>query len=261
MGLLDGKVALVLGVANRFSIAWGIAQALHREGARLVLNYQGERVERPVRQLAETLENTLVYPCDVTIDEQIDALFAAVKEEAGGLDTLVHCLAYAPTDALNGQFVDTSRDAFRMSLDISTYSLVAVTKRAVPLFEERGGGTVTALSYLGGERVIPHYNLMGVAKAALEMSVRYLAADLGPQNIRVNTISAGPISTASGRAIGGFTELLSQVANVVPLRHKTTTDEVGDTAVYLASDLSRGVTGERIHVDSGFHILGVAAES
>ncbi len=256
MGLLDGKVALVLGVANKFSIGWAIAQALHREGARLVLNYQGERVERGVRTLGASLPGTLVLPCDVSDDAQIDALFRQIEAECGGLDALVHSIAYAPTEALEGPYLHTSREAFRVALEVSAYSLTAVMQRAAPLMERRGGGAAVTLTYLGGERVVPHYNVMGVAKAALEMSVRYLAADLGPRGVRVNAISAGPISTASSRAIKGFLELAHRVAERAPLRRGTSAEEVADTAVYLLSDLARGVTGEVVHVDSGYHALG-----
>jgi enoyl-[acyl-carrier protein] reductase I len=258
MGLLDGKVALVLGVANKFSIGWAIAQALHREGARLVLNYQGERVERGVRALGEMLPGTLVLPCDVSDDAQIDALFREIEAAYDGLDALVHSIAYAPTEALDGPYLRTSREAFRVALEVSAYSLTAVLQRAAPLMARRGGGAAVTLTYLGGERVVPHYNVMGVAKAALEMSVRYLAADLGPQGVRVNAISAGPISTASSRAIKGFLEMAHRVAEQAPLRRATGADEVADTAVYLLSDLARGVTGEVVHVDSGYHVLGVA---
>ena len=256
MGLLDGKVALVLGVANKFSIGWAIAQALHREGARIVLNYQGERVERGVRQLGGTLEDTLVYPCDVTDDKQIDQLFADIARDARGIDLLVHSVAFAPTEALSGAFVDTSREAFRLALDVSAYSLTAVLQRAAPVMAARGGGAALALTYLGGERVVPNYNVMGVAKAALEMSVRYLAADLGPRGVRVNAISAGPISTASSRAIKGLLSMMHVVNGQAPLRRGVNTAEVADTAVYLLSHLSRGVTGEILHVDSGYHVLG-----
>lgn len=257
MGLLDGKTVLVLGVANKFSIGWPVAQALHREGARLVLSYQGDRVERGVRQLAATLPETLVYSCDVGDDGQIDALFAAIAKDAGGIDAVVHSIAYAPTEALDGRYVDTEREAFRVTLEVSAYSFTAVLKRAAPVMAARGGGAAVTLTYLGGERVVPHYNVMGVAKAALEMSVRYLAADLGEDNIRVNAISAGPISTASARAIKGFLEMVHHVGDSAPLRRGITQAEVADTAVYLLSDLARAVTGETLHVDAGYHVMGV----
>ncbi|GIW06786.1 MAG: enoyl-[acyl-carrier-protein] reductase [NADH] [Dehalococcoidia bacterium] len=257
-GLLDGKVALVLGVANRFSIAWPIAQALHREGARVLLSYQGDRVERSVRQLAESLDGAIALPCDVGDDSQIDSLFEAIDREAGGVDAVVHSIAFAPTEALDGAYLATSREAFRTSLEVSVYSLTAVAQRAVPRMEARGGGSIVTLTYLGGERVVPHYNVMGVAKAALDMSVRYLAADLGAKNIRVNAISAGPISTASSRAIKGFLQMAHRTAEIAPLRRTTTAEEVADTTVYLLSHLARGVTGEVIHVDSGYHVVGMA---
>ncbi len=257
MGLLEGKTALVLGVANRFSIGWPIAQALHREGARLVLSYQGERVERGVRSLAESLPGTLVLPCDVGDDGQIDALFAAIGSAAGGPDLLVHSIAYAPTEALDGAYVDTTREAFRVALEVSAYSLAAVMRRAAPLMAARGGGAAVTLTYLGGERVVPHYNVMGIAKAALEMSVRYLAADLGAAGIRVNAISAGPISTASSRAIKGFLEMVRRVNEQAPMRRGITQTDVAETAVALLSDLSRGITGEIVHVDAGYHIMGM----
>jgi enoyl-[acyl-carrier protein] reductase I len=257
MSLLEGKVAVILNITNKFSYGWGIAQAMHREGARLVLGYQGERTERGVRQLAETLPGVTLVGCDVTDDGQIDAAFATVKREAGGVDILVHSLAFAPTDALEGTYLKTSREAFRLTLDISAYSLTALLQRAAPLMAARGGGAALALTYLGGERVAPGYNVMGVAKAALEMSVRYLAWDLGPDNIRVNAISGGPVSTASSRAIKGYLDMAHRVKEAAPLRRGTTIDEVGDTAVYLCSDLARGVTGEVVHVDSGYHAMGV----
>lgn len=257
-GLLAGKTALVLGVANRFSIAWPIAQAFHREGARVVMSYQGDRVARTVRQLAESLDRALALPCDVGDDDQIDALFDTLDRETGGLDIVIHSIAYAPTDSLEGPYLATSREAFRLALEVSVYSLTAVAQRAAPRLEAQGGGSIMTLTYLGGERVIPHYNVMGVAKAALDMSVRYLAADLGPKGIRVNAVSAGPISTASSRAIKGFLQMAHRVGEVAPLRRLTSAEEVADTAVYLASDLGRGVTGEVIHVDSGYHVLGMA---
>jgi enoyl-[acyl-carrier protein] reductase I len=258
VGLLEGKIALVLNITNKFSYGWGIAQAMQREGARLILGYQGERTERAVRQLAETPPGADVVCCDVLDDAQIDATFAAVERDAGGLDILVHSLAFAPTEALQGRYLDTSREAFRQTLEISAYSLAALLQRAAPLMERRGGGAVLALTYLGGERVTPGYNVMGVAKAALEMSVRYLAWDLGERNIRVNAISGGPVSTASSRAIKGYLDMARIVRDSAPLRRSTTIDEVGDTAAFLCSDLARGITGEVVHVDSGYHVMGIA---
>jgi enoyl-[acyl-carrier protein] reductase I len=257
-GLLAGKLGLVMGVANRRSIAWSIAQALAGAGARLALSYQGARIEKNVRELAATLPDAPVFPCDVTDDAQIDALFAGVERAFGGLDILIHALAYAPTEALQGAYLDTSREAFRVALEVSAYSLTAVMQRAVPLMERRGGGSAVTLTYLGGERVMPNYNVMGVAKAALDMSARYLAADLGPRNIRVNVISAGPISTLSSRAIHGVLDMMKRVREAAPLRRDTDPADVANTALYLCSDLARGVTGEVIHVDNGYAIMGVA---
>ena len=258
MGLLEGKTVLILNLTNKYSYGWGIAQAMHREGGRLLLGYQGERTERSVRQLAETLPGAGVVSCDVEYDDQINALFADVERQAGGLDVLVHSLAYAPTEALQGLYLDTTREAFRRTLEISAFSLAALLQRAAPLMERRGGGSALALTYLGGERVTPGYNVMGVAKAALEMSVGYLAWDLGERNIRVNAISGGPVSTASSRAIKGYLDMAHKVKDSAPLRRGTTIDEVGDTAVFLCSDLARGITGEIIHVDSGYHVMGIA---
>ncbi|MFN8559569.1 MAG: enoyl-ACP reductase [Dehalococcoidia bacterium] len=256
-GLLAGKTGLVMGVANRRSIAWGIARALAGAGARLAFSYQGERIEQNVRELAATLPDALVLPCDVADDAQIDALFAGVEREFGGLDLLVHAIAFAPTEALTGRYLDTGREAFRVALEVSAYSLTAVMQRAAPLMERRGGGSALTLTYLGGERVMPNYNVMGVAKAALDMSARYLAADLGPRNIRVNVISAGPVSTLSSRAIHGVLEMLRHVRETAPLRRDTDLADIAGTALYLCSDLARGVTGEVIHVDSGFHVMGL----
>jgi enoyl-[acyl-carrier protein] reductase I len=256
MGLLDGKVALIASVTNKFSLGWAIAQALQREGARLGLVYQGERTERSVRQLAETVPDTVVLQCDVTEEAQIDALFAAVEREMGGLDVLVHAMAYAPTEALSGSYLATQREAFRVALDVSCYSFTAMLQRAAPLMAARGGGSALTLTYLGGERVFPGYNVMGVAKAALEMSVRYLAWDLGEHQIRVNAISAGPASTASSRAIAGYLDMAHLIKEAAPLRRANTTGEVGDAALFLASDLAGGVTGEVLHVDAGYHAMG-----
>lgn len=256
-GLLEGKCGLVLGVANGRSIAWGIAQGLNEAGARLAFSYQGERIENNVRQLAVTLPGSAVFPCDLTDDDQIDALFAGVDQAFNGLDFLIHAVAFAPTEALTGTYLQTPRDAFRVTLDVSAYSFTAALQRAVPQMERRGGGSALSLTYLGGERVVPNYNVMGVAKAALDMSVRYLASDLGPKNIRVNAISAGPISTLSSRAISGVLEMIKHARQVAPLRRDTELVDVAGTAIYLCSDLARGVTGELIHIDSGYHAMGV----
>ena len=261
MGLLDQKTALILGIANKFSYAWAIAQAMHREGARLIVTYQNERVERGVRALAETLPGTTVFPCDVQHDGEIDALFAAIARDTEGLDIVVHSLAYALTEALTGAYLHTSREAFRVALEVSAYSLAAVLQRAAPLMERRGGGAAVTLTYLGGERVTPGYNVMGVAKAALEMSVGYLAWDLGASNIRVNAISGGPVSTASSRAIKGFLEMSHRVREAAPLRRTNTVAEVGDAAVFLCSDMAAGITGEVLHVDGGWSLKGGVPES
>ena len=255
--LLEGKHGLILGIANKRSIAWGIAKAVSREGARLAVTFQGERLEENVRELAQDLKDPLILPCDVTKDADLDALVAGVKQGFGSLDFVVHAVAFAKREELDGEFVNTSRDGFLMAQDISSYSLTALAKRTAPLMEGRAGSIVT-LSYLGGERVVPHYNVMGVAKASLEMSVRYLAADLGPKGIRVNAISAGPIKTIAGSVVHGMSKMLEYHRTHAPLRKNTEQDEVGDTALFLVSSLSRGVTGEVIHVDGGFHVLGMA---
>jgi enoyl-[acyl-carrier protein] reductase I len=255
--LLEGKRGLVLGIANKRSIAWGIAQAAHREGARLAVTYQGERLEENVRELAQHLRDPLVLPCDVTKDDDLAALAASAKEGLGGLDFVVHAVAFALREELDGEFVNTSREGYRLAQDISSYSLTALARVTAPLME--AGGSIVTLSYLGGERVVPHYNVMGVAKAALEMSVRYLAADLGPKGIRVNAISAGPIKTLAASGVHGLSKMLEYHRTHAPLRKNTEQDEVGDAALFLLSPLSRGITGEVIHVDGGFHVMGMAA--
>ena len=252
--LLQGKTALIVGVANKRSIAWSIAEAFHREGARLAFNYQGERLKENVEGLAAGIPDSLVVPCDVTRDAEVDALFAQVKERFGRLDILVHCVAFARKEDIEGAFLTTSREGFSTALDISAYSLTALAQRAAPLME--GGGSILALTYLGSERVVPKYNVMGVAKAALEASIRYLAYDLGRQDIRVNGISAGPINTLAARGIAGFTSILAHVREKSPLPRNTEPAEVGDVAVFLSSHLARGVTGEVIFVDNGYHVMG-----
>jgi enoyl-[acyl-carrier protein] reductase I len=256
--LLEGKNGLILGIANKRSIAWGIAQSVSREGARLAVTYQGERLKENVDELAATLKDPVILPCDVAKDEDLDALAASVKEKMGSLDFVVHAVAYALREELDGEFANTSREGYRLAQDISSYSLTALARRVLPLMEGRGGSIVT-LSYLGGERVVPHYNVMGVAKAALEMSVRYLASDLGPKGVRVNAISAGPIKTLAASGVHGLSKMLEYHRNHAPLRKNTEQEEVGDTALYLVSSLSRGVTGEAIHVDGGFHVMGMSA--
>jgi enoyl-[acyl-carrier protein] reductase I len=255
--LLEGRRGLILGVANKRSIAWGIARAVAREGARLALTYQGERLEENVRELAAELKDALILPCDVTRDEDLDALAESVKGGFGGLDFVVHAVAFALREELDGEFMNTSREGYRLAQDISSYSLTALARRAAPLMES--GGSIVTLSYLGGERVVPHYNVMGVAKAALEMSVRYLASDLGPRGIRVNAISAGPIKTLAASGVHGLSKMLEYHRTHAPLRKNTEQDEVGDVGLFLVSPLSRGVTGEVIHVDGGFHVMGMAA--
>lgn len=256
--LLQGKKGLILGIANKRSIAWGIAQSVSREGARLAVTYQGERLRENVDELAATLKDPVILPCDVAKDEDLDALAASVKQTLGGLDFVVHAVAYALREELDGEFANTSREGYRLAQDISSYSLTALARRVVPLME--GGGSIVTLSYLGGERVVPHYNVMGVAKAALEMSVRYLAADLGPKGIRVNAISAGPIKTLAAAGISDFRYILKWNEYNSPLRRTVTIEDVGGAGIYLLSDLSMGVTGEVHHVDAGYHVQGMKNE-
>jgi len=255
MKLLEGKKALIFGVANKRSIAWGITETLHAHGAHVGLSYGIPQLERRVRPLAEELGIDFVEKCDVMQDGEITAVFDKARERFGRLDILVHSVAYAPTEALEGRFCDTTREAFTLALDVSAYSLVALTRAALPLMT--GGGSVLCLTYYGAEKVVPHYNVMGVAKAALEASMRYLAAELGPQNVRVNAISAGPIKTLSAAGIAGFRKMLGYVEERAPLRRNIDQLEVGKTALWLASDLSSGVTGEVVHVDAGYNILGM----
>ena len=257
MSDLTGKHGLVVGVANKRSIAWAIARAAAEGGARLALTYQGERLEENVRELAAGLENPLVLPCDVTSDAQVADAYGAVEREFGGLDFLVHGAAFAPREELTAPFLQTSREGFRLALDVSAYSLVALARGAAPLMAARGGGSILTLTYLGSERVFENYNVMGVAKAALEASVRYLASELGPQNIRVNAISAGPIKTLAASGIGGFSRILQVYREKAPLRRNVETAEVGDTARFLIGPGGRGITGEIIVVDGGYHIMGI----
>jgi len=257
MADLSGKTGLVVGIANKRSIAWAIAQAASAAGARLAVTYQGERLEENVRELAETLNNPLILPCDVTVDAQMDAVFAAIDKEFGGLDFLVHGAAYAPREELMAPFVQTSREGFRLSMDVSAYSLVALSQRALPLMERRGGGSILTLTYLGSERVFQNYNVMGVAKAALEATVRYLAADLGPKAIRVNAISAGPIKTLAASGISGFSNILQIYRDRAPLRRTVETAEVAEAAMFLLSNAGRAVTAEVLMVDGGYHATGM----
>lgn len=257
MSGFTGRHGLVVGVANKRSIAWAIAQATASRGARLALTYQG-RFEENVSELSQGLgEGTLVLPCDVTSDADIDAVFERVDRDFGGLDFLVHGAAFAQREDLNAPFHQTSRDGFTLAMDVSAYSLVALARRAVPLMEKRGGGSILTLTYLGSQRVFPNYNVMGVAKAALEASVRYLAADLGPKNVRVNAISAGPIKTLAAAGISGFSGILHVYAERAPLRRNIETRDVGETAAFLLSDAGRAITGDVIMVDAGFHVTGM----
>ena len=255
MSLLSGKTALVFGVANERSIAWGITKAFHEQGAAIGLSYAGEVLERRVRPLAESIGCTFVEPCDVTDDSQIKRVAEAAGEKFGQVDILVHAIAHANRDELNGPFYDTSRDGFHMAMDISVYSLTALAKAFQPIF--RPGAAILTMTYYGSEKVSPHYNIMGVAKAALEASVRYLAYDFGPQGVRVNAISAGPIRTLAAAGVSGFKSMYRQFAEIAPLHQNVTIEDVGGTAVFLCSDLAAKITGEVIFVDSGYNILGV----
>lgn len=255
--LLEGKKGLILGVANKRSIAWAIAQSAAREGAALAFTFQGERLEPNVRELAGTLEGSLVLPCDVTQESQVDEVFKKIDEVWGGLDFMAHCVAYAKAEDLDGAYLKVKKEGFETALGVSAYSLTLLAQKAAPLMEKRGGGSILTLTYLGGERVAPGYNIMGVAKAALESSVRYLAYDLGPKNIRVNAVSAGPINTLAARGISGFTDILKVAREKAPLKRNTEPEEVGDTALFLFSRLSRGITGEVIFVDCGYNILAI----
>jgi enoyl-[acyl-carrier protein] reductase I len=252
---LEGKTSLVLGVANKRSLAWGCARSLANAGMRVALTYASERLEKNVRDLAKELPGSICVPCDVTRPEEIDSAFETVGAEFGGLDALVHAIAFAKREELQGNFFETTKEGYMLAHEVSAYSLTAVARRALPLMKGREGSIVT-LSYLGSERVIPNYNIMGIAKAALEASVRYLAADLGPRGIRVNAISAGPIKTLSSSGVGNFSELLASIEGKAPLRRNVTSEEVGDTCQFLCGPQSRGITGSVIFVDAGFHIMG-----
>ncbi|MCS1407044.1 MAG: Enoyl-[acyl-carrier-protein] reductase [NADH] FabI [Verrucomicrobia subdivision 3 bacterium] len=256
MATLEGKLGLVFGVANKRSIAWAIAQAWHEAGATLAFTYQGDRLKRNVEQLAATFgDDVLLLPCDVTSDEDIAEVFTQVKAKFGKLNLLLHSIAFAPRQALEGNFVDTDRESFRVAHDVSAYSLVAVTREAAPLMTDGGG--IIAISYYGAAKVVPNYNVMGVAKAALEASTRYLAADLGPQKIRVNCISAGPMNTLAARGISGFTSMLKHYEKHAPLKRNVNPAELGATGVFLASDGAAAITGQVIYVDSGYQIMGM----
>jgi enoyl-[acyl-carrier protein] reductase I len=256
MPLLTGKLGIVFGVANKRSIAWAIAQAWAGEGAKLAFTYQGERLKENVEELAGTFgEDTIILPCDVTKDEQVAEVFKTVGEKFGKLNLMLHSVAFAPKDALEGEFVNTSREAFRVAHDVSAYSLVALARAAAPLMTD--GGSIVAMSYYGAEKVVPHYNVMGVAKAALEASTRYLAYDLGPKRIRVNCISAGPVNTLAARGIAGFTEMLKVYETRTPLKRNLIPEELGATGVFLASDGAAAITGQVIYVDCGYQIMGM----
>lgn len=256
MGLLAGKKAVIFGVANDKSIAWAIAQAFRQEGAQVALTYAGEPFAKRVQPLAESIGASLLLPCDVRSDEEISDTFAEIGRQWGGLDILVHSVAFANKEELKGSFLNTTREGFAMALDISAYSLIALTKAAYPLMEGREASVLT-MSYYGGQKVFPNYNVMGVAKAALEMSVRYLAEAVGPGGIRVNAISAGPLKTLAAAGVGGFNQIASIVADKAPLRRNITQDDVAGAALYLSSHLARGVTGEVHFVDSGYNTIGL----
>jgi enoyl-[acyl-carrier protein] reductase I len=251
---LEGRVAVVFGVANKRSIAWSIAQGLHAAGARLAITYQNERLEQEAKDLILSLPGAEAFMCDVSSDEQIDRVFAEWKQRYGKIDILVHSVAFAPAEELKADFVNTTREGFRVAHDVSVYSLIAVCRAAAPLMTH--GGSVITMTYYGAEKVVPHYNVMGVAKAALECTVRYLAHDLGRKNIRVNAISAGPIKTLAARGIAGLGDMLKSHAERAPLQRNVDVKEVGSTGVFLASEASSGITGETIYVDCGYNIMG-----
>lgn len=256
MGLLDNKFGVVFGVANKRSIAWAIAQAWSKAGAKLAFTYQGERLKENVEELAGTFgADTLILPCDVTKDEDIASVFSKVSEKFGKLHLMLHSVAFAPKDALEGEFINTSREAFRVAHDVSAYSLVALSRAAAPLMTE--GGSIVGMTYYGSEKVVPHYNVMGVAKASLEASTRYLAYDLGPKKIRVNCISAGPVNTLAARGIAGFTDMLKHYEAHSPLKRNVVPDELGATGTFLASDGAAAITGQVLYVDCGYQIMGM----
>jgi enoyl-[acyl-carrier protein] reductase I len=255
MNMLENKVGMIFGVANKRSIAWACASACASNGARLAFTYQGDRLKENVESLASGLQDSLVVPCDVTDQTAVDAAFASVGEKYGRLDFLIHSIAFAPKEALEGEFITTTREAFRTALEISAFSLTQVALAASPLMTD--GGSIVTMSYYGAEKVVMNYNVMGVAKAALEASTRYLAADLGKQNIRVNAISAGPINTLSARGVKNMGSLLGYVAERSPLKRSVQASEVGNTALFLVSDLASAITGETIYVDCGYNIMGV----
>jgi len=257
MALLEGKSGIIFGVANKRSIAWAIAQALANEGMRLAFTYQGERLKENVQELTSAMKGSLLLPCDVTNDAEIDAVFKSVGDQFGKLDSLVHSVAFAPREDLENEFVKTTRDGFKVAQAMSAYSLVALTRAAMPLMEKAGGGSVLAMTYYGAEKAVEGYNLMGVAKASLEAAIRYLAANLGPKNIRVNAISAGPVNTLAARGIKGFTGMLKHHSDKAPLRRNVELDEIGSAALFLCSPMSTAITGEVLFVDCGYNIMGL----
>ncbi len=257
MGFLSGKKALIVGIASNRSIAYGIAKAMHREGAELAFSYANDKLKPRVEKFAAEFGSDIVLPCDVAVDADIDQMFADLNQRWDNLDCLVHSVAFAPREALDGDYLENlDREAFRIAHDISSYSLSAMAKAARPMMQDRNAAIIT-MSYLGAERALPNYNVMGVAKASLEASVRYLAAALGPQGIRVNSISAGPIKTLAAAGIGSFKKILDEVAHNAPLRRNVTIDDVGNTGAFLCSDLAAGITGENIYVDSGYNIVSM----
>jgi enoyl-[acyl-carrier protein] reductase I len=258
MKLLEGKTAFIFGVANDHSIAWGIAQAMHAQGAKLAFSYGSEVLERRVRPLAESVGADFVELCDVSRDEDISKVFTKAADQLGEIDILVHAIAFANREDLMGRFHETSRDGFGLAMDISVYSLIALARASVPLMPN--GGSMLTLTYYGGQKVVPNYNVMGIAKAALESTTRYLAVDLGPDGIRVNAISAGPVRTLSAAGVSDFKQLFRHYASVVPLQHGITVEDIGGAAVWLASDMARSTTGEVLFVDSGYNILGLTAK-
>lgn len=256
MGLLENKFGVVFGVANKRSIAWAIAQAWHKAGAKLAFTYQGERLKENVEELASTFgSDTLILPCDVTKDGDIASVFSQVSQKFGKLHLMLHSVAFAPKDALEGEFINTSREAFRVAHDVSAYSLIALARAAAPLMTD--GGSIVGMTYYGSEKVVPHYNVMGVAKASLEASTRYLAYDLGPKKIRVNCISAGPVNTLAARGIAGFTDMLKHYEAHSPLKRNVTGDELGATGTFLASEGAAAITGQVLYVDCGYQIMGM----
>ncbi len=261
MGFLEGKRALITGLASNRSIAWGIAQAMHQQGAQLAFTYQGEKLGERVRELAQSFDSTICIPCDVAQDEDIDTAFQALRERWDSLDILVHSIGFAPREQLQGRYIDAvTREGYRIAHDISAYSFAALARAARPMMDGRHGALLT-LTYLGSVRAIPSYNVMGPAKASLEANVRFLAADLGEEGIRVNAISAGPIKTLAAAGIRGFRGMLSYAATGAPLKRNVTTEEVGNAAAFLCSDLASGITGETLYVDAGYHIMGMAADA